>query len=183
MKIIFQIYLFIVIPLSLSGQYFLEFHAVADDSFREWEIILEKDSVEVEGNLRLTWGIDNDWTAWQYSIDDLDGDIVQKFKNNPGFWELRSDTRTVTINQVWPGDPSEWKISTGGRKYTIRTVYSNQLDEWALVEPKFGELIIYTETQGDPRDWIVSDYTIEEISFEERMASLFIALFTSIPKY
>ena len=183
MKTIVKIFFLLFLPFILRGQYVLELHSEADDSFREWEIILEKDSTEIEGTLRLTWGIDNDWSDWQYSIEELDGEISQKFNNNPGLWELRSDNKIVTISQVWPGDPTEWKIQCEGRKFTIRTIYSNQLDEWTLGEQALGELVVYTETQGDPRDWIVSDYMLDQFSFEERMAAVFIALFTSIPKF
>lgn len=183
MKVIFLMFTLILISVSLNGQYFLELHSEFDDSFREWEIILEKDSTEISGDLRLTWGVGNDWSEWQYRVGDYYGEISQKFKNNPGFWELRSDDLIVNIRQVWPGDSTEWSINCGKRTFTFRTLYTDQLDDWAMVEPQMGELILYTETRGDARDWIVSDFTIDEINFEERMAAIFIGLYTSIPKH
>ena len=182
MKRIIQVFFWLTIPFCLSGQYLLELHSVSDDSFGEWEILLEKDSIEIEGNLRLTWGMNSDFKEWNYRVDDLYGEISQKFNNNPGIWELRSDDKVVTMKQVWPGDPTEWKISSEDRSFVFRSVYSNQLDEWDNIEEEFGKLVLYTETQGDPRDWIISDYMIDEISFEERMAAIFIGLLTSVPK-
>ena len=182
MKRIIQVFICLFIPFCLCGQYFLEIHSVSDDSFGEWEILLERDSIEVEGDLRLTWGIGNDFSEWQYRVGDFYGEISQKFRNNPGFWELRSEDKIVTIKQVWPGDPTEWKISYDKRSFTFKVVYPHVLDEWSNVEQKFGDLVIYTENQGDPRDWIISDYMIDEITFEERMASIFISLLISSPK-
>jgi len=178
-----SIVLLVIIPILLNGQYLLELHSEYDNSFREWEILLELDSTEIEGNLELTWGIGNDFTEWRYRIGDLDGEIAQKFNSNPGLWELRSEGEVVTIQQVWPGDISEWKISKGDRSFKFRIVYPNRLDEWSIVGDKLGELVLYTENIGDPRDWIVSDYTVDSVSFEERLAAIFIGLYTSIPKY
>ncbi len=183
MRIFIYILTLVVTPIFLNGQYFLELHSESDNSFREWEIILENDSTEIEGHLELTWGIENDFTQWQYRVEDRYGEIAQKFKNNPGFWELTSEDKVVTIRQVWSGDISEWRISHKDRSFTFRVVYPNQLDEWSITNDKYGELVLYTDRIGDPRDWIVADYTIEAITFEERMAAIFIAMFSSIPKY
>lgn len=169
-------------PVFLQGQYFLEFHTESDNSFREWEIILENDSTEIEGSLELIWGLNNDFTQWQYRIADQDGEISQKFANNSGLWELRSGGKVVTIRQTWPGDISEWKISHEDRSFDFQVVNQNYLDEWHIPDEKLGELVIYTENMGDPRDWIIIDYTIDSITFEERMAAIFIAIFSSTPK-
>lgn len=173
----------ILSPFVLRAQFFLELHAESDHSFRAWEIVLENDSIVIYGNLELTWGLNNDFTEWQYRVDDKFGEIIQKFHNNPGLWELRSEGKVVSIRQVWPGDNGEWKISCGENAFTFRTIYSNQLDDWSIKETEYGKLILYTESQGDPRDWIVEDYMLESISFEERMAAVFIGIFSSIPKY
>lgn len=171
-----------ICPLFLSGQYFLELHSESNTSFGEWELLLERDSTEVEGDLELTWGLNGDFTEWQYRIDELYGEISQKFNNNSGLWELRSEGKVITMRQVWPGDASEWKISYNGRSFTFRALYSHRFDEWTVVGKEFGELIMYTEFEGDIRDWIISDYMVDSITFEERMAAIFIALYSSIPK-
>ncbi|MDF1694292.1 MAG: hypothetical protein P1U56_00580 [Saprospiraceae bacterium] len=140
------------------------------------------DSLEIDGELELVWGIGNDFTEWRYQIEDFEGTIKQTYKNNPSFWELRSDELSVSIKQVWPGDPTEWKISTKERSFTIKTLYGNRLDEWILKEREYGELVLYSEHPTDPRDWIITDYMIETITLEERMAAIFIALYSSTPR-
>lgn len=176
------ILILLAVPYCMCGQYFLEFHSEYDDSFREWDIVLENDSTELYGQLQLTWAINNDFTQWQYRVEDHDGEIYQKFKNNTGLWELASGDRVVSIRQQWPGDLTEWKISCEGRSFVFRPIYPHQLDEWSIVGEEYGELVLYTEYRGDPRDWLVSDYTKDMVTFEERMAAIFIALYVSTPK-
>ena len=182
MRVGFTILLVVLCTHLLTGQYFLELHSEYDDSFRSWEMVLEQDSSEIEGSLELVWGIGNDFSEWRYQIEDYEGIIKQTYRNNPGFWELRADDRVIGIRQVWPGDFTEWKISFEGRSFTFRTLYNNRADEWVLKDQKLGELVLYSESPRDPRDWIVNDYMIEAITLEERMAAIFIALFSSIPK-
>ena len=183
MRVLIFTFFMLLGSIPIFSQYFLELRTEFDDSFREWEILLEKDSTEIFGELELTWSIGNDFTQWRYRVDDLDGDIVQKFNNNPGFWELRSVDKLVSIRQVWPGDPNQWKISCDERSFVFRTLYNNQLDEWTLSTDRLGELIVFTNVMGDPRDWIISDFMSDDVSFEERMAAIFIAIYTSTPKY
>ena len=183
MRTICIILLFLFGITTMKAQYFLGARSAFSDSFREWELILEKDSTEIEGDLELTWAIGNDFTQWRYDVDGLSGEIYQKFNNNPGLWELRAEDRLVTIKQIWPGDPSQWKITLGKRSFTIRTLYNNQLDEWVLGDDKLGELVVLTNRIGDPRDWIIEDYMVDIVTFEERMAAIFIAIYTSTPKY
>ena len=183
MKKLLYLSILLFLPICVCGQYFLELHTEFDDSFREWEMVLELDSTEIEGELELTWAINNDFTEWQYRVESLYGEIAQKFNNNPSLWELRSDGKVVTIRQVWPGDFTEWKISYDNRSFVFRPIYANQLDEWSVKGDKYGELIMYTDRLGDPRDWIISDYMNDDITFEERMAAIFIALYSSIPKF
>jgi hypothetical protein len=179
MKGIIQVIIVLLFPFCLHGQYFLEMHTLEDNSFGEWEILLEKDSSDIYGNLRLTWGMSNNLSEWQYSVDGKEGEILLKFKNNPGLWELRSEDGLITIQQTWPGDPTEWKISNGKRSFTFKTIYQNQLDDWSTEEEDLGQLVVYTERRGDPRDWIISDYMKDEITLEERMAAIFISIYTS----
>ena len=165
-----------------SSQYFVEMHSVYDDAFREWEVIVEQDSTEFEGSLTVTWALSNDFSSWQYDIGDHFGEIKQPFKNNPRLWQLQSEGKVVTIQQVWMGDPTQWKISFQGNSFTMISADRRILDEWYVEERKLGELVLFTENRGDPRDWIISDYMIDDVTFEERMAAIFIALYTSTPR-
>lgn len=169
--------------VQLQAQYIIGFHAEHNDSFREWNVEVEMDSVTIiEGELALTWGLGDDFTAWQYSIGDFDGDIVQKYDNNPSFWELRQDSEVVSITRTWPNDPTSWKIKLGKQSFTIKSKYGNTLDEWQNRKSDKGDLIIYTEHEGDPRDWLIEDYMSDDIPFSMRMAATFIAIYSSTPK-
>ena len=173
----------VFLSVQLQAQYILAFHTEDNDSFREWNIEVELDSVTViEGDISLTWSLDDDFTAWQYSIGDFDGDIVQKYKNNPAFWELRQGSDVVSITRTWPNDPTSWKIKMGKEQFTIKSKYGNTVDEWLNKETKKGDLIIYTEHEGDPRDWLVDDYMNDDIPFCMRMAAVFISIYSSTPK-
>lgn len=182
MRRFFHIIVLVISPMLLFGQYFLELHSEFDDSFRAWNLVLEQDSSEIEGELELSWDMNNDFTQWQYRIDDKYGEISQKFGNNAGLWELRSEGNVVTMRQVWPGDTSEWKISHNGRSFVFQTTHPVRFDEWSIKGDKYGELIMYTDIRMDLRDWIISDYTIDSVTFEERMAAIFVGLYSSIPK-
>ena len=178
------IHLFIFLTLGqLDAQYIVAINTENDDSFRQWNVELEIDSTTfITGNLGLTWGLGDDFTAWQYSIGEFDGEIVQKFPNNPAFWELRQDGEIVTITRTWPNDPTQWKIKLGDKQFTIKSKYGNTLDQWENREPTNGDLIIYTEREGDARDWIIEDYMNDDIPFVMRMAAVFISIYSSSPK-
>jgi len=171
------------ISFACDAQYLLGFHTENNDSFREWMVEVEIDSLTtVEGKLELTWGIGDDFTSWRYSIGDKDGEIDQKYGNNDGYWELKQDGEVVSITRTWPNDPSQWKVKYNGQKITIKTKFGNTLDEWENRNTKKGDLIIYTEREGDPRDWIIEDYMNDDIPFSMRMAATFIAIYSSSPK-
>jgi hypothetical protein len=181
-KLIIFLFAFFAI-VQLSAQYIIAFHTENNDSFREWIIEVEIDSMTViEGELELTWGIGNDFSSWQYSIGEIDGEIIQKYDNNPSFWELRQGSDIVSMTRTWPNDPTSWKIKMGKQSFTIKSKFGNTVDEWENRETDKGDLIIYTEREGDPRDWLVDDYMNDEISLSMRMAATFIAIFSSTPK-
>jgi hypothetical protein len=167
----------------LDAQYIVAFNTENDDSFREWNVELEIDSSTfISGNLALTWGLGDDFTAWQYSIGENDGEILQKYANNPAFWELRQDGEVVSMTRTWPNDPTQWKIKLNGRQFTIKSKYGNVLDQWENRKSANGDLIIYTEREGDPRDWLIEDYMVEDIPFLMRLAAVFISIYSSSPK-
>lgn len=181
-KILF--FLILAFPVLCSGQYILGLHTTMDDSYREWVVEIEIDSLTVEeGNLELTWGLSNDFTAWQYDIAEVSGEIIQKYQNNPTYWELKSDSGIVTIKQTWRNDPTLWVITKGDLSFSIRTANRNILDEWYLTDNEMGEFIIYTEHSGDARDWLVEDYMHDHIPIEMRIAATFIVIYTSSPKF
>jgi len=165
------------------GQFLLGLHSEFDDSYRSWGIVAEYDSTtQVEGTLEITWTLDDDFSEWHYELGEISGEIRQKYLNNPSLWELRQGSEVVIIKQKWPGDFSEWIVSSDSASFTIKTRFGNIVDEWRHVSDRYGELMIYTETPGDARDWQIEDFMEESIPFSMRMGAVFISIFTSVPK-
>jgi len=173
---------FIIISWNIQAQYLVGFHSEWDDSFREWEIEAIIDSVKVVGSMDITWSLDNDFSEWNFRIENINGIIKQRWNQRNDLWELRMGDQLVMIRQTWPEDPTQWTITSGKEKMSMRTVNNLFLDEWENQNKENGDLYIYTEVQGDPRDWIIEDYPLNNTSFAMRMASVFIAIYSSIPK-
>lgn len=187
MRYLIYLILFLLKPVQSSSQFLTGLHSDFNDSFREWtilaEVSTEHEQKEIEGNLDITWGIGNDFSEWMFDIGDYQGDIKQKYKNDQSIWELRTDDEVITIKQVWPGDPSEWKITKGKQSIVILTEYRNNAESWILKNAKQGDFFVYTESRLDPRDWIIEDFVIDDISLPMRLAAAFIAIYNSIPKH
>jgi len=178
---VFIVGLFILNTIPVHAQYLLGLHSVYDDSFREWEIEVELDSTTtIEGSLEPTWGIGNDISEWRFDIGEMDGEIVQRYKHDPGYWELRLDGEIITIKQSWRNDPTQWKISKGDLSFVFRSIKGMQADEWQNNDPDLGDLILYSEHRNDPRDWLIEDFMVEDIPFEMRFAAVFIALYSVV---
>lgn len=152
-----------------------------NDSFREWNIYTLQE--EIEGDLRLRWTTGDDWTEWNYQLEDHFGSIRIKWRNDPNEWEIRGDNHIVTARTLWSNDPREWRISgPGGRQYTLKCRYGNQTDEWLIADERYGYFGMYTNWEGDPRDWVIVDELQDQVTFPEKMALVFIVLYHSTPK-
>lgn len=182
MRFFLIILLTILLHATTFGQYLVGASTVWDDSAKEWEIYYEQDSTLIEGELEVTFSINNRYDKWSFSIGDLHGDVRQIFSNDDSRWELSSSDRSVSIRQVWPRDKSEWILTDDHHSIRIRTRYNQSAQEWINTDHDNGDLYVYTTYEGDYRDWTIEDYMSEEISLEMRFAALFIILYNSIPK-
>lgn len=151
-----------------------------DDSYKEW--ILYTADEEVEGELSLRWAANNDWSEWDYRIDEESGSIKQKWHNDPSQWELRGGNEIITIKTKWSNDITEWRISTGSINLTLKSKYRNQLEEWELTTKTYGKFEMYTTYENDPRDWEIIDELDEEISLPMKLALMFVVMYNSTPK-
>lgn len=183
MKILYLF--FLVVPLlwtaSPQDEEELELYGIGtlwDDSYKAW--IIYSNDEEVEGELELRWIAQ--WDAWDYSLGDKSGEIKQKWHNDPSQWELRGDNKIVTMKAKWQGDLSEWRISDGTQSLTLSSRYLTHLEEWLVEDKTHGKFEMYTTYQQDPRDWEVVDGLGEDISFEMRMALVFVVMYVSTPK-
>lgn len=180
MKYIVLLYaLFASLPI--MTQSVLSVHTEWDDSYREWKIVaMEEDSTEVEGQLNITWGLNNDFTSYDFRIGEHSGTIKQVFGNDPTNWELRMGSEVVSIRQVWRHDLRQWKIRHRTKTLRIATRYGNTFEEWS--SQSYGKVFVYTEWTGDTRDWIVEDYLTRDVPFSMKIAAVFAVIHASTPK-
>ncbi len=160
------------------GQAILGISAVWDDNLTEWKIYGETE--ESDGTLEIKWPLNNDWTEWEFEIYHLDGDVMMPRNNVFEYWEMRNGSDLVTIRTQWPGDTRQWTVRYKGIKLNIATRYGNIADEWIVDSKQYGYWSMYTEYEGDPRDWIIEDELDPEIDVIMKMALVHIALVSSI---
>ena len=55
------------------------------------------------------------------------------------------------------------------------------MSSWYYDHKSYGHLNMITEYRGDPRDWIIEDFS-EEISDEIKLAAIFITTYLTNPK-
>lgn len=171
----------LLLPYFLTAQVLTGTATEWSDSFREWNLYTLDDAQN--GELRLRWSTGDDWTEWNYRLDDHNGGIKIKWRNNPNEWEIRGENVIVTARTLWNNDPREWRISgPDGRQFTLKCKFGNQTDEWSIADERFGYFGMYTTWEGDPRDWVIVDELFEEVTFPEKMAMVFIVLYHSTPK-
>lgn len=180
MKYLFSAILLLVLQGTLGAQYLTAISTRYDDSFVEWLFFTENE--DEEGELKMRWQLQNDWTQWEYTLGDRFGTIKTKWRDNPEEWELRGNNTIVTARTIWNGDFREWRIKSSDRSFTLHSKWGNQLDEWELRNSKHGSFTMYTDYERDPRDWVVIDELDAEVSFEEKMMLMFIVVFHSSPK-
>lgn len=168
----------LLLPVLLHAQELTGIATYYDDSFRQWNFYTELEGEE--GELELRW--EDNWTEWDYRLDDIFGSIKLKWRDKPDEWELRGNNRIVTARTHWQGDFKEWRITDNTVSLTLRSRFSNQLDEWGLRSSNHGNFKMVTNWERDPRDWIIEDGLDEEVSFEMKMMMAFIVVFHSSPK-
>lgn len=183
MKRIVSIIYLLFVALAGYGQYLVGLHAVWDDSFREWSVVATADdSTFIEGDLDITWALENDFTAYDFRLGELSGDFNVVFPNNTSNWQLRIGNELVSVRQTWPSDPREWKISLGDKQFSIRARYTDAYDEWQLTNDRYGEFYMYSEVIGDPRDWIIEDFMNDDVPLSMRLAAVFAVMQVISPK-
>lgn len=166
--------------LSVNAQEILGVRTYWNDDFREWIILAEEE--KNDGKLQMMWELRNDWTEWEFDFLHLRGKIEQPRTNDAEFWTLKSGYENITMRTVWPGDRTEWKVSDGFINLVIKTRYNNVGDEWLVNDGKYGDFYIYTEWEGDPRDWLIEDFLEPEVSTLMKIALIHVVLMQSAPR-
>ena len=163
-----------------NAQELIGFSVEYGDTFIEWEVIPSDEDIDL-GELNLSWPYKSDWNDWEYQIDGRVGNIRQKWINRPDEWELIDGDYIVSIKNQWRGNLTIWKIKCDDFTLRFESKYHNLADEWTLVSDKYGAFDIYTEYEGDPRDWIIEDNLDENVPLALKMAMVFISIHYSVP--
>ncbi len=191
MRYLILLFILFFFGAPLSGQqWFVGIETAWTDSFVEWRLYTEGaieeeedlDELEATGELDLRWKNQDNWTEWDYEINDERGQIAQVSRNRPDQWEARGDGGLVTMRPRWNNDLTEWKITGGSVSFVFKSKWRNNLDEWILVDDRYGHFSLQTAWERDPRQWNIYDELDEEIPVNIKMAMVFIATFYSSPK-
>ena len=168
------------IPYAISAQLITGVGTRYDDSFREWNITT--DDEDVQGEIRMRWAFQNDWTVWDIQLGNISASIEQKWKDDPNLWEIRCGDAIVNAKTTWPGEFIQWKLSDGKSQYNWGTKYTNQRDEW-LIDSRDKDLFkVYMYWEGDPREWVIEDNLPDDASMAMKLAMIFLAIHFSSPR-
>lgn len=180
MRHIFAIIFWLLLACtSTFAQGLVSIYTAWSDSFREWVIVT--DDEDINGELELRFGVNDDWTQWTFQVGETYGQIAPKWTNQLDEWELRSGSQVVTAKAMWRGDATEWRIRpSSGPTYIWQSRYKNQADEWFCDTDYDGYLEMVSTFEGDPREWNIVDELDKPIP--EKIMLLFITLFHTTPK-
>ncbi len=173
--------LFLCGSLNTQAQFLAGLSTRWDDSFAEWVIYTEDETLE--GEITMKWPLRGDWSQWNFRLGELSGTIQQKRKDDPNLWELRSDNEVITIKTVWRDDWRQWEVKNGALRLDVKSKWANILEEWSAEHTQMGAVQIYTSWEGDLRDWVVEDDFGEQVSLPTKIALAFIPVFYSTPKF
>ncbi len=172
--------IFLLMPVVGFGQSIVGVSTAWSDSFREWKVYTSDEYVE--GKLYLRWPSRDDWSQWDFRLQDTTAAIQLKWKDDPNLWEVKCMGTIVTARTMWSGDFSQWRLDDGTHQIIWKSKYSNQRDEWLMRELDHGEFTFYTYYERDPREWVVFDELNPEVSFAMRLTMIFIALVHGAPR-
>jgi hypothetical protein len=167
------------------------------DDLTEWELfayeeldvvdstaLADGEAVEAEevriGRLNLLWPMKQDALRdWQYDIDGKRGTIRQKWTTDKTHWELSDADSRITMQPTWPGEVRNWRITDNHITLTLQCRYGNVADEWLVDDSRYGTFFMYTDREGDPRDWVIRNKLSADVPQGMQMALAFIVLYFS----
>ena len=166
---------------SIFAQILTGLSAKWNDDFSEWLIFTDYE--EVEGELTRTWQLQNDWSSFDYRIEEAVGNIKIKWRDNPNEWEARGDNEVITARTRWTGDFSEWRITNNDISIILKSKWSNNPNVWVIGNEKYGYFEMYMYQRNDFREWIIIDELVEEMPLAMKMMMVFLVMNNSTPKF
>lgn len=175
----FSLFFFLLIGQTLEAQVLSQMSAAWDESLDEW--ILYTTDEEVEGVLERKWKNGDNFSVWQYDIDQLGaGTISQSWEGNSNRWELLSDSgERIEFKTVWKDDYSIWEVRFEDKRLRLKSSSGQFRSEWSIQKSEEEEFHIYLANEPDPRDWLIEDY-IEGGSMDLAIGIAFISMFHSV---
>ena len=165
-----------------------------NDSFVAWDIYarypMDGDSLETEteevkiGAVQQRWlGVREDWTEWDFTLDERQGTIRQKWKNDASEWELRTfDGDIISIKTIWRNDYTQWRVTDNTISLDLKSRYTSDFGEWRVRDNKHGDFTVKVLYANDPRDWTTEDELDEEVKETMKLAMIFIVAYMSSPR-
>ena len=172
-------YLLSLISVGVNAQVITQMSTVWDDRLDEW--VIYTDDEDIEGTLEPKWRLDNNITAWEYTLGDLtSGDIKREWSENPNSWIVITESgERISAKTIWRNDFSEWEIKTADKAYRLRTEYKGNPSHWLIKQSDQEEFHVFMDRNYDPRDWVVQDF-IEHGTNDLAMTIVFIAMINSL---
>lgn len=176
-----SLFLYLSVALSIAtAQELIGFSVEYGDTFMEWDVIPADEAIDI-GELNLSWPDKSDWNDWDYNVAGRVGNIHQKWINRPNEWELIDGEYIVSIRNQWKGDFTVWKITCDDYVLKFESKYNNIADEWTLTTKKYGTFDVFTDFEGDPRDWIIEDRLDKDFPLALKMAMVYVSMYYSVP--
>lgn len=169
------------VTVHLFAQNLTGLSAKWNDDFSEW-IILTNDE-EVEGELNMTWQMQNDWSSFDYRIEDASGNIKIKWRDNPNEWETRGDNEIITARTRYPNDPRQWRITDNDMNFILKQKYGNNPNTWLITNDEYGYFEMYMYYRNDFREWVIVDELGEDVSLAMKMTMVFLVMNNTTPKF
>lgn len=181
-----KIQIFLVIPIclltyiQLSAQTLTGLSARWNDDFSEWIILADEE--EIEGELNMTWRLQNDWSSFDYRIEDASGSIKMKWRDNPNEWETRGDNEIITARTRWKDDPREWRVTDNDITFHLKNKWGNNPNTWLITNKEYGYFEMYMYQRDDFREWVIIDELREEVSLAMKMTMVFLVMNNTTPR-
>ncbi|MEM6319638.1 MAG: hypothetical protein AAF960_18340 [Bacteroidota bacterium] len=166
--------------IALQSQILVGLSAKWNDDFSEWLILTDDEAIE--GDLRMTWPMQRDWSSFDYRIEEASGNIKIKWRNNPNEWETRGDNHIITARTRWKDDPREWRITNNDFTLLLKSKWGNNPNVWILTDEKYGYFEMRMYNRDDFREWEIIDELDDAIPLAMKMTMVFLVMYHSTPR-
>jgi hypothetical protein len=167
--------------LNLKSQILTGLSVRFNDAFVDWDVFA--DSLDGDkGNLQMTWQQPDDWTNWNYRLGEKTGTIKTKWSRDLEHWETRGENKIISAQTIFSGDKRQWRLTNNDFSLELTCTDYQNCEQWSVEDSRRGKLIIYTERQRDPRDWIIEDELDPSVSLPMKMTLVFLAILNTVPK-